>query len=305
MKFFRTRFGIKAVLAFVGLCAMLFGVMRFSRDNRPAYLYAGWLRNGEDSLRLQAAQELGNVASDGAIAVPALTWALLTDTGAPIRKRSAESLAGVVKKLNDGSTTKAVARAFVSGLDDNDPSVREACAKGLGQIGPDPEAVVPALVKAAKDADEWVRGAAVAALGLIQMHAGVDRADGRRAIVAAMNDASYHVREMGIFAFWATAEKSPEVCIGLLKNDDVRTRRSVVAALVRNSSLAAVVAPELTDALTDLDATVRALAARALGSIQPRSQAAVAALNRALSDPDDGVKDAAARALEEIDGGKD
>jgi HEAT repeat protein len=303
MKMFRTRFGIRAVVAFVGLCALLFWAMRFSRDNRPSYLYAGWLSDGDDSHRFQAAEELGSLEAEAAISVPALTRALLTDSAAPIRKRSAVSLAGVLSKVKDGPTTAAGADALVGALTDKDPSVREAAAKGLGQIGPDPKAVVPALLEATRDVNQWVRGAAVAALGLIQKDAGIDRMDVRRAIVAAMNDASLHVREMGIYAFWATAEKSPELSIALLNDEDVRTRRSVVTALVRSSPLAASVIPELAAALTDEDAAVRAGAARALGIIWPPPQPAATALVRALNDPDGSVREAAAKALFEINGG--
>ena len=76
-------------------------------------------------------------------------------------------------------------------------------------------------MQAAHDEDEWTRGAAVAALGLIQKKAGVDRMDVRPTIVAALNDASLHVRELGIYAFWVTAEKSPDLSIALLEDGDV------------------------------------------------------------------------------------
>ena len=68
------------------------------------------------------------------------------------------SLAGVASKLNDGPTTAAVAGALVGALTDKDPAVREAAAKGLGQIVPDPKAVVPALLGATRDVDEWAGG---------------------------------------------------------------------------------------------------------------------------------------------------
>ena len=302
MKMFRSRFGIRAALAFVALCALLFWAMRFSRDSRPSRLYSGWLSDGDDSRRLFAAEELGRLGPDAAVAVPALARALLTDSAASIRKRSAGSLARVASKQNDGPTTAAAAAALVGALMDKDPAVREAAAKGLGQIRPDPKAVVPALLEATREENVWVRGAAVAALGLIQRDAGIDRGDVRRAIVAALNDASFHVREMGIYAFWATAEKSPGLSIALLKDDDVRTRRSVVRALVRDSPLAAAVVPELTAALTDEDAAVRAGAVRALGNVWPPPRPAVPALVRALSDPDGSVREAAARVLLEING---
>jgi HEAT repeat protein len=301
MKLYRTRFEIRAIVTFVGLCALLCGAVRYSQDTRPSSLYVDWLRNADESRRLQAAGELGTLGADAAFAVPPLARAMRNDTSAPIRKQSAQSLASVTSKLNDGPTTAAVVKAFVRALKDNDPSVREAAAEGIGQLDADPEAAVAALLEAASDANEWVRGAAVAALGLIQKKAAVDRADVRRAIVTAMNDPSAHVREMGIYAYWATAEKSRELSIVLLKDDDVRSRRSVVTALRRNSPLAALVAPELIAALTDQDAAVRAGSARALGGIYPPREPTVPALTRALSDPDDIVRDAAAKALREID----
>ena len=135
---------------------------------------------GPSRRRLQASEELGNLdVEEGTVAIPALSKAMLTDSAAAVRKRSAASLAVVVSKLKDGPTTAAVAPALVKALSDNDPTVREAAAKALGQIGPDPNAVVPALLEATTDVDEWVRGAAVASLGLIQKDAGVDRLDVR------------------------------------------------------------------------------------------------------------------------------
>jgi HEAT repeat protein len=303
MKMFRKRFGIRSVIAFVGLCALLFWAMRISRDSRPSYLYTHWLSERDDSRRLYATEELGRLGAEAAIAVPALTRAMLTESAAPIRKQSAVSLAGIVSKLKDGPTTATVAAAFVRALTDEDPSVREAASEGLGRISPDPKVVVPPLLKATRDGSEWVRGAAITSLGSIQKNAGIDLIDVRLAIIAAMVDESLHVREMGIYAFWKMAEKSPELSIALLKHDDVPTRRSVVTALARSSPLAAAVIPELAAALSDEDAAVRAGAARALGNIGPASRPAVPALMRAFSDPDRIVRQAAANALLEIDDG--
>jgi HEAT repeat protein len=275
MRTFRTRFGVRALIAYVGLCALLFWAMRVSRDSRPPHLYAGWLSDGDVSRRLQAAQELDGMGSDPDVVAPALVRSLLTDSAASVRKRSAVSLAGVVSKLNDGPTTVAATSAFVQALKDKDAGVRAAAAEGLGRIGPEPEAVVPALLRGIGDESEWVRGAAVVALGWVQRKAGVDRAEARSAIAAAMSDSSLHVRELGIYAFWAMAEKSPEFSIAFLKDGDVTTRRSAVTALARSAPLASSVVPELTTALTDEDAAVRGGAARALRTIGPPSWAAL------------------------------
>ena len=300
MKIFRRQLGMKAVLAYVALCALLFGAVRLSSDQEPASLYAGWLQDGDDSRRFQAAQELGRDEIEAATAVPALTRALLTDREIGVRKQAAISLANVLSKSNDASTNSAAARALVKALADGDPTVREAAASALGRIHPNSSAVVPALLKATNDENVWVRGSAVAALGLIEKEKASDSVEIRNAIVKAMNDNSLHIREMGIYALLAAADKSPKMSIALLKSEDVRTRRSVVAALVRSSPLAKEVADDLTKAMTDEDATVRTGAIRALGNIWPPPLYALPALERAKSDPEVTVREAAARAILDV-----
>ena len=222
MKLLRTRFGVRALMVLVFVCALLTWAAKVSRDSRPAYLYAGWMSDESEANRVQAALELGEQEAESKVALSALVRALLSDRAVPVRKQSAVSLARLVSKINDGPTTERAAGVLVSALGDTDPAVRAAAADGLGRIGPNPDAVViSALVQAARDEDEWTRGASVAALGLIQKKAGVDRMDVRPTIVAALNDASLHVRELGIYAFWVTAEKSPDLSIALLEDGDV------------------------------------------------------------------------------------
>ncbi len=287
--------------SFVVACALLAFAVRVSRDSQAPDLYAEWLSRGDVARRIQAAVELGGLEAESSVALSALVCALYFDSADPVRKQSAVSLARVGAKLNDGFSTVIAVRALIDALKDKAPAVRAAAADGLGRIGPEPDASVPDLLLAAADEDEWVRGAAVAALGLIQKKAGVDRTEVRPAIVAAMNDASLHVREMGIYAFWATAENSPELSIALLEDGDVNTRRSAVTALARSSPLAGKVVTELTAALTDKDAAVRAGAARALGNLWPPPVSAVAPLARMIHDQDEMVREAAADALSAID----
>jgi HEAT repeat protein len=266
-KTIRIRFGVKALIFFVAVCAVLFGALRFSRDSRPAYLYAGWLGEGDDSRRIHAAQELGGVDGETSVVAASLIRALLTDPAAAVRKQSAQSLGQIVSKQDDGPTTAAAARALVLALTDKDPAVRAAVADALGRIVPEPEVAVAALLRASDDDDKWVRGAAVMALGLIQRKARVDREDVRLAIVAAGHDPSLHVRELGLYAFWATAENSPGFSRDLLKDTDVHARRAAVNALARSGPLAEKVNRELTAKLTDADEEVRAGATRALENV--------------------------------------
>ena len=263
-KTFRPRFGVRALILFVAVCALLFGALRFSQDSGPAYLYARWLDEGDESRRVHAAQELGGVEGETSVVAASLIRALLTDPAATVRKLSAVSLGQIVSKQDDGPTTAAAARALVLALRDQDPAVRAEVADALGRIGPDPDVAVPALLRAAEDPDEMVRGKAIVALGLIQMKAKIDRPDVRIAIAATGDDPSLHVRESGIYAFWTTAEFSPAFSSALLKDNDVHARRTAVNALAREGRLAAKVSRDLTVRLTDADEEVRAGATRAL-----------------------------------------
>jgi HEAT repeat protein len=260
----RIRFGVRALIAFVAVCALLFWALRFSRDSRPAYVYAAWLHGGDEFRRVHAAHELGGEDSEGSLVVASLIRALLTDRAIAVRQESAQSLGRVVSKLQDGATTSMAAGGLLQALVDKDPGVRRAVADALGRISPQPEVAVPALLHAAEDESEWVRGASIAALGLIQNKAQVDRKDVRVAIAAAMTDPSPHVRELGMYAFWATAEKSPGLSRALLAADDVRVRRAATSALARSGPLSEKVARELATSLKDPDAAVRDGAERAL-----------------------------------------
>jgi HEAT repeat protein len=267
----RTRFGVRALIVIVAVCAVVSWALRLSRDSRPAHLYSAWLGAAAESIRIQAAQELGGVDEDRSLVVTNLTRALLSDRNVDVRKQAARSLARVVVAAHDGAMTSEAARGLVQALGDNDASVRAAVADALGQIAPAPEVVVPELLRAAKDDDQWARGAVIAALGLIQKKANVDREDVRVAMAAAMIDPSPHVRELGIYAFWATAENSPALSRALLSDGDVRVRRAAALALARSAPLAEKVAYELTAArLADPDAAVSDGAERALENLGER-----------------------------------
>ncbi len=266
-KAFRTRFGVRALIVIVAVCAVVFWAIRLSRDSRPAHLYTAWLGAAADSIRVQAAQELGGVDEERSLVASSLIRALLADRNVEVRRQSARSLARIIVAPQAGAMTAVAARGLVQALGDNDPGVRAAVADALGRIAPEPEVVVPALLRSAKDDDQWVRGAAIAALGLIQKKANVDRKDVRLAMAAAMIDPSPHVREMGIYAFWATAENSPALSRALLTDRDVRMRRAAAQALARSAPLAEKVAYELTASLIDPDAAVSNAAECALQNL--------------------------------------
>lgn len=265
MKLFRTTFGLRALIVVVGLCALLFSALRASRNSRPPYLYAEWLGRENEARRLHAAQELGEQVSDLEFVIAALDTALLTDSAPSVRKRSAQSLDRLFLMQPKAKALSGPAvNALLQALADERPEVRATAAAALGRICPGPATAVPALLRAARDEDARVRGEAVAALGLIEGAAAVDRVEVRPVIAAAMNDADANVREKGVYAFLAVGAASPKFAAALLKDRDVETRRSTVAALIRWGDVASLVRPELTQALTDPDEAVRTGAARAL-----------------------------------------
>ena len=110
-----------------------------------------------------------------------------------------------------------------------------------------------------------------------------------------MNDASLHVREMGNYAFWATAENSPELSVALLKNDDDpnppigdHSPGPLIAAGGRGRSRA-------DRCLARQGPGGSHRRHRAVESVWPPPKPAVPALMRALSDPDVAVRGAAAQ----------
>jgi HEAT repeat protein len=300
MKLFRARIGIRALLGYVGLCALLSWAAMVSRDSRPAYLHSKALIEGDEWGREDAVRELGRLEDEREVAVPALIRAVRADPSARIRRQAAISLADILVKLHDGPTTEAAASPLVEALADGDPLVRRSAADALGRIGPGPESTLPALLRACGDPDEWVRGAAIGAVGLVQKEAKIDRPEARRAIVEAMNDPSLHVRELGLYAFWSVAERSPAITAGFLNSDDPRYRRAAMVALSRNTSLASRVLVGITSALADPDPGVRAGAANVLGSILRVPEPSLLALEKALNDEDPAVREMAGAALSRI-----
>jgi HEAT repeat protein len=297
MTLFRTRFGLKAMLGLVGLCALLFWAMKRSRDSHPSRLYSGWLVEGDDAQRSQAAQELGNPGDEPEVAATALIHAMLNDRNASVRQRSARSLAELAVRLENGRIKELATHSFVQSIKDKDASVRRSAADALGRLTPLPGSVLPALLLAARDENEWVRGSAIAAVGLVEKKAKLNQDSPRRAIIRALDDPSLHVREMGIYAFWAVAETSPEIAIDLLKEDDSHVRLAAIAALSRNTPLAVQVIPELTTSLADPVPAIRARAATLLGNVGPIPKPTISALETARTDPDPEVRSAAAEAL--------
>jgi len=152
---------------------------------------------------------------------------------------------------------------FASDLTNRNAEVRRIAAEALGQLGPEARAAVPDLVRALADPEILVRRASARALGQIGPEA--------RAAV-------------------------PDL-VRALADKDSYVRLSAAEAL-RQIGQAAV--PDLVRALADEYSYVRRAAAVALGEIRSVDAAVVAALQKALYEPNREVRLAAEDALRKI-----
>ena len=155
---------------------------------------------------------------------------------------------------------------LTNALSDANQSVRRNAAWAIGELtnmrrGERANAV-PHLVSLLNDSDEWVRMAAVLALGEIRDERAVEK------LINALSDAAWKVRKLGA---WALGEMKEE---------------RAVQPLCRML-------------LEDSRAEARETAAWALGEI--KSSQAVASLNQALNDSETRVREKARWALSEIE----
>ena len=205
---------------------------------------------------------------------------------------------------------------LIAALKDADVRVRLAAARALGALN-DPRAVEP-LIAALKDGDDNVRLAAAGALG------GLGDARALVPLIAALKDESQSVCKAAAEAIEgmppvveplaaALGDESSFVreCAAraLGRSDDPRAVEALSAALWQDRDTRWIVAEALTCtsgglnlllvALEDKDASVRAAAARALGTSS--DSRAVEPLVAALRDGDERVRAAADEALRKLD----
>jgi HEAT repeat protein len=242
----------------------------------------GLLREKDPAVRAAAAHGLGIMRNRARGAVPVLVEAL-DDSDAAVRKEAVWAIGEIgpaaedaipalrarIKASEDRTREAAIAVLARVGawedlaelLLDRDPAVRAAAARGLGTMGRRARDAVPALVEVLKDSDAAVTQEALRALGQI----GPAAKDATPALLA-----------------WIRAHQDP-------------TRQGAVAALVRIGARDALV-----ELLHEKDRSVRASAARGLGRMRSKAQAAVPALIEALGDPSAAVSKEAVRALGDI-----
>lgn len=217
-------------------------------------LLAG-LRDPEPRVRAAAAEAFGKRGTPHAGATAELVR-LLDDANDEVKFRSIAALARVAGPLPE--VIDGLCRRLT---DDGSVWVRETAAQHLGALGAPAASAGPALLRAARTAEEALREQAVRALILIRPP------ELEEALTGAMTDPSPAVRKVAT-AGWMKADAVPGAAVAVL-----------------------------VEALRDPEVQVRANAAHALGRLDALPPAAVPGLTECAAHPNDGLRLNAAVAL--------
>lgn len=210
-------------------------------------LLAG-LHDPEPRVRAAAAEAFGTRGTPHAGAIAEL-WRLLGDANDRVKHAvigALVRLAGPMPEVVDGLCRRV--------LEDDSAWVRETAARNLGALGPPAAGAGPALLRAARTAEEAVREEAVRAIVLIRPP------ELEEVLIVGTTDPSPAVRKVAT-AGWMKAETVPETAVAVL-----------------------------VDALRDPEVQVRANAAHALGRLDELPPEAVPALAECAAHPSDGLR---------------
>jgi HEAT repeat protein len=182
-----------------------------------------------------------------------------------------------------GPAAKPAVPALAEALADKDSEVRQAVTETIGRLGQDAQAAVPALLRLLKDPDDNVRREAAQVLGKI----GPAAREATVALTAALGDKDFFVAGAAIEALTAIGPAARESVPTLVELDlKVKTFQSV-SLFVRDKLPAALQAidperkvalPVLLGLLSKGDGEVRQAVAKELGELGPRARDAVPTL---------------------------
>jgi HEAT repeat protein len=201
--------------------------------------------------------------------------------------------------------------SLVRDLGSKDPEVRRLAAKQLSEMGEDARDArdaFPALVKALKDEDVYVRRFAVQAIGAI----GSKNSGTVSALSTALKDSNKRVVDAAVDALGKVGAAGVKPLMDIIKNKNADTmlRVKAVQGVGRSGKAAKESVPALIDVVKDggrrNDAsiiTLRTEAANALGEIGSEAREAVKTLEELNGDKgvrDQGLKRAVQQALRKI-----
>ena len=250
---------------------------------------------------VRALDDLDPLVRALAAAVVANIATAVPDTIPALRRRATDVdkdvRAGVLRALAAGPGHSDALDLFIAATKDPEPTVREAAAAGLGVWGPKARAAVPALTAALDDGDARVRQAAVGAFFELSGAAPAPEAVPKLLPFLGMPEPA--VRMAAAAALGAIGDpRALEPLVQRASDDvDASVRAQAADALGAMGPEGVEGADTLVTALGDTDALVVASAVRALGLLAPLAPEAEPALRRMLRHPDPRVRGATALAL--------
>jgi HEAT repeat protein len=231
-------------------------------------------------IREETLEALRKIGPETPEAVPALIETLRIDG---LRTFATQTLEGI-----GGRALPALVRA----MKDENPNVRLAAVRIIGNLGPPAGQAVPALIAALQDPGRGVSTEAAIALGKVGPRAKEAVPD---LFEALKNPQMYEVSMKALEQIGFDSKEAIPALIEALKHEDLRTY-----AVDRLLNIGPDAVPELIKALEGDYGQVREYAAYILGKMGPDARAAIPALTDALWDKDKRVRGTAQKALAEI-----
>jgi HEAT repeat protein len=250
-----------------------------ARKQAEALLDKKW-RQGENPLALQfAVQGLAKLPLVPPEAIPLLTVAL-KDARVDVRRNAAAAWIGVRLGAKDSALS-----ALVAAAKDRDGVVRALVLLALRNLGPAAKAATPTFLAALEDKEIEVRRIAVEALAGLVQEKGVFNA-----LVDLLQDPDPGIRKATGAGFVKMVTLQKEHIPALkkaLKSDAAGVRGFAargVGQLANKGHDCKEAVPNLTETLSDKDASVRLQAVQALGAIGPSAKQAISALAKVLTE---------------------
>lgn len=250
------------------------------------------LADTSPAVRAHAARALGHIGSDASEATPALVKAL-SDADPHVRRAAIEALHNI--RPNPETIVDALQKA----LEDPDPAVGVTALNCLTDLG---EAAVPTLSKALENPKTryW------AALGVGEL--GADGKAAVPALIAALEDKDGQVQREVLLALGKMGEYAapgvPQI-IPLVGSADPAVRHAAAFALGRIGPPAAAAADALRKALQEGDTLQKTVDSWALARVEPKNaearKQAIELLSAAVHDKNPRVQGAALRGLMDLE----
>jgi uncharacterized protein (TIGR02996 family) len=251
------------------------------------------LREGDNNVRGRMADTLRQMAAPPAAAIPELLSALADDD-----YHVGTAAAGALGKMGSEGPKHLAAHLAVA-----NEGARKRASCVLSYTAPLPAAILPALLAAAKSADDEMRRDMASALGNVERHP----AKARAALVRLLADDSADVRFRaleGLGKFGAKARSALTDALRRLVDESSGCRVAAIEALGKMELPPETIVPHLRQALGDFHAHVRSTAALAVGAIGAPAREALRELRALRNDPEEHVRQCALAAIAKIEAGE-